>query len=182
MARGTSYFSDEQGREWDDETLWAAAAKEYVLPSVLIGGLIDIATIEALVDDYLRIKSILEAPDDQPAIILSPDGRIADGFHRCAARLIAGKNFVHAVQLDAMPPPDRLNGKTLPCDRPINYESAKPLPCAFTGCSNDSTPGGLLCAEHRPVLHPEDRNCPTCIKYIKPRWDCPDCGGTGTKP
>jgi len=24
-----------------------------------------------------------------------------------------------------------------------------------------------------------DRNCPTCIKYLKPRWDCPDCGGTG---
>lgn len=28
----------------------------------------------------------------------------------------------------------------------------------------------------------EERDCPTCIKYIKPRWDCPDCGGTGIKP
>jgi hypothetical protein len=26
---------------------------------------------------------------------------------------------------------------------------------------------------------PIDRNCRTCIQYIKPRKDCPECGGTG---
>jgi len=25
----------------------------------------------------------------------------------------------------------------------------------------------------------QGRTCQTCIGYIKPRWDCPDCGGTG---
>lgn len=28
-------------------------------------------------------------------------------------------------------------------------------------------------------LLPVTRNCSTCIKYFAPRWDCPDCGGTG---
>ena len=28
-------------------------------------------------------------------------------------------------------------------------------------------------------LPPDTRNCERCAKYIKPRWDCPDCHGTG---
>jgi len=111
MARGTTYFSDELGREWDDETLWKAAENEK--SSILeIQSLRDLETINSLVDDFIRIQEILDKLAEQPPIILTPDGHIADGFHRCAAQVLArGKlrgTKIEAVTLKEMPPADRV--------------------------------------------------------------------------
>ena len=49
---------------------------------------------------------LLQAVDPSCPIIVGPDGRILDGMHRVARRLLEGRTTVAAVRLPELPPPD----------------------------------------------------------------------------
>lgn len=54
-------------------------------------------------------------------------------------------------------------------------------PCIDEVCESKLVDVGVPAGTERNVRRAivATRNCTTCIKYFSPRWDCPDCGGTG---
>lgn len=109
MTVRQSYYSDEQGREYNDTDLWKAA--EGLTPlrlhsSAMLDALSDEerALAETMLDDYRRI----ERASQRYPLILTPDGFLADGYHRLVQALLAG-GYVEFVRLAAMPSP-RMEG------------------------------------------------------------------------
>lgn len=109
-------FSDGE-RTWAVRDLWAVA-------STLQARRVQLADIEAdkLMDSYvwtrdgewtqaLSVREILdharrvEEADLEYPIILTPDGRVADGVHRIVKALRLGRTSIMAVWLTTMPEP-----------------------------------------------------------------------------
>jgi hypothetical protein len=100
MSNG-SYYSN--GRHaWSDQTLWDAAEQEPVT-HVRILSLPEAPELRTLADDYLRVTDC----DTKFPIIITPEGHLADGYHRCVERLLQGHETVLARRLRNMPEPDR---------------------------------------------------------------------------
>jgi hypothetical protein len=96
---GFGYYSDGRGC-WADCDLWVSPGYEV---DICIKSMPEIKDIEALLDDKRRI----ETADLSYPIILTPDYDMADGYHRVAAALLAGKTHIRAKILDKMPKPFR---------------------------------------------------------------------------
>jgi len=97
---------------WDVKDLWAAA--EGIEPVWL--SLDEVVDIEELLDSHtwsagpLSVREILdhlnriENADLSYPIILTPEGFIGDGCHRLIRAWREGREGIHVVQLEAMPP------------------------------------------------------------------------------
>ena len=71
-------------------------------------------------DIAVHAKLIIECDLDYP-VILSQDGHVMDGMHRCCRALVEGLETIKAVQFNKDPKPDYINVdiETLPHDEPI---------------------------------------------------------------
>ena len=97
----TSYYSDGKNI-WTDESLWLAA-KNSPVETVSIYDLFEVEDIEKLVSDFRRIQNA----DLAFPVILTPEGDLADGYHRCAKRLLDGETTIEAKRIEVMPEGDR---------------------------------------------------------------------------
>lgn len=101
-----TYYSDQNGFEYDDADLWAKAAEqqsfEKVYAEALLGRLSEEERriIETMLDDYRRIQNA----DRAYPLIMTPDGFLADGYHRLVQALMSGA-MVNVVRLHEMPAP-----------------------------------------------------------------------------
>lgn len=89
---------------WYASTLWAAAAGLPV-EEVEIETLPEYAQFKEWTENYKRIL----AADTSYPIILTPEGHVADGYHRCSQLLLNGSTKVKVVRLAKMPEPDKGN-------------------------------------------------------------------------
>ena len=110
MARNRSDYSNGTFL-WHDTTLWRAAAElrpqmrltKHVWDMIRFnewGG----STTSA--DDFLKdMRRVLQADMSHP-IILTPDGHLADGYHRVVKAVLENRRYIEYVKLKVMPPYD----------------------------------------------------------------------------
>lgn len=100
MSNG-SYYSNGK-YSWSDQSLWNAA-KNCPIKAIHISDLPEASELRVLAEDYRRVTDC----DTSFPVVVTPEGHLADGYHRCVKRILQGFDTVHVQQLEAMPPPDR---------------------------------------------------------------------------
>jgi hypothetical protein len=101
---GSSYYSDGTS-SWLDSALWDAPGPEGMLTITQLPEEV-LKVVNGLLEDKDRIeKAGLNYP-----IVLTPEGNLADGYHRVAKAILEGKTRVPAKFLRKMPLPYRRAG------------------------------------------------------------------------
>jgi len=106
LNKYNSYYKDQDGNEYDDSDLWELAKNCKVNeshPHTIFSSLStpEIRLILSILSDCERIRDC----DLQYPIILTPDGYLADGYHRLIKSFLNKNKIIKYVHLDKMPKP-----------------------------------------------------------------------------